>query len=133
MKQKFEAHGSVELRRHGRILEVEGTGPWNLESLSQSGQQAIPLLDQLSGSPWAVMVVLHGECIYVHDAAKRLSNIIREEKSLGRMATAILVNDCHSPNFAKSHLSQIYTAGGETFEFFDDIDLARHWLTRQLN
>lgn len=133
MRPKFEAHGSLDVRRKGRILEVEGTGPWNIESLQQSGHKAIPLLDQLIGSPWAVMVVLHGECIYVHNAAQRLTQIIREEKAKGRIATAILVNDCTSPNFAKSHLSQIYSAGGETFEFFDDTELARLWLTKQLN
>ncbi|GAC16272.1 hypothetical protein [Aliiglaciecola lipolytica] len=132
MHNKFEAHGTLDLVVTDQILRLEGTGPWNLESLYQSGDQANPIIDQLASKPWGVILILHGECIYVHAAGKRLSEIVRAEKKRNRIATAVLVNDCDSPNFAKSHIGEIYQNAGEHFAFFDDIELAERWLKQQL-
>ncbi len=133
MFKGFEAHGTLNVEIVGRILRVEGTGPWNLESLKKSGQVAQPLVGQLTGSPWAVMVILHGESIYVPAAAEKLTSIVNEEKSLGRVATALLVNDCFAPNFAKQHLGEIYDNAGEHYAFFDDIELAEIWLNEKIS
>ncbi|MDO6694331.1 hypothetical protein Q4574_13635 [Aliiglaciecola sp. 3_MG-2023] len=132
MSRLFEAHGTLDLFVKDRILRLEGTGPWNLESLDESGEQANPMLEQLVQEPWAVLVILHGECIYVHEAGQRLTEIVRKEKTMNRIASAILVNDCDSPNFAKQHIGAIYQNAGEQFEFFDDVDSAETWLKEQL-
>lgn len=132
MFRGFEAHGSVEVSVQGQVLYVEAIGPWNLESLKQSAIKSKPLIEKLSKAPWGVMVFLHGEAIYVPAAAQKLATIIQHEKSIGRKATALMVNDCASPNFAKLHMSDIYSAAGENFEFFDDETLALAWIYSQL-
>ena len=133
MFKGFEAHGTLQVEIMGRILRVEGTGPWNLESLKSSGVNAQPKLEMLKGKPWGVMVILHGESIYVPAAAKKLTTIVAEERQQGRIATALLVNDCFAPNFAKQHLGEIYDNAGETYAFFDDIELARDWLNQKIS
>ena len=133
MFKGFQAHGTLNVRVMGRILRVEGTGPWNLESLKISGQDAQPLVEQLKGKPWGVMVILHGESIYVPAAAEKLTTIVAEERSQGRTATALLVNNCFAPNFAKQHLAEIYFNAGEHYAFFDDIELAEQWLIEKIS
>jgi hypothetical protein len=128
----FEAHGTFSLKLCGQIIQVEGTGPWNLESLNLAKQKSATLLDAFVESPWAVMMILRGECIFVHAASTKLSEYVQQEKQQGRRATAFLVNNCDEPNFAKLHLSDIYDKAGETYEFFDDIDLAKLWLDEKL-
>lgn len=128
----FEAHGTLDLRVEGRVLIVEGTGPWNMESIKSSGAKAEPLIKQLSGEPWVALVILHGESIYVPSAMNSLIQAVSHERSLGRCATALLVNDCFSPGFAKQHLAEIYQKANEIYEFFDDTDHARQWLNSQL-
>ena len=133
MFKGFEAHGTLYIEVLGRILKVEGTGPWNLESLKISGHDAQPMVEMLKGKPWGVMVILHGESIYVPAAAKKLTLIVAEEKQQGRVATALLVNDCFAPNFAKQHLGEIYDKAGEVYDFFDDIELAEKWLNEKIS
>lgn len=133
MFKGFEAHGTLNVENIGRILRVEGTGPWNLESLKNSGQVAQPIVEKLKGKPWGVMVILHGESIYVPAAAEKLTAIVCEERQQGRIATALLVNDCFAPNFAKQHLGDIYDKAGELYAFFDDIELAEAWLRQKIS
>ncbi|WJG09374.1 hypothetical protein [Aliiglaciecola sp. LCG003] len=133
MDNKFEAHGSLQLKLDGQILQVEGTGPWNLESLQQTGESASGLIERLADKPWAVIVILHGECIYVPAAMQYLIDVVAQEKQIGRIATAILVDDCDLPMFAESHLSEIYRSAGETFRFFHDVTEAKQWLLEQLS
>ncbi|GAA0855044.1 hypothetical protein [Aliiglaciecola litoralis] len=128
MLQQFEAHGTLTTKIEGRILVAEGTGPWNLESLDKSGNAAAPQINVLAGKPWAALVILHGECIYVHEASKVLIEIIKQERKEGRRGSAILVNDSDSPSFAKQHLTDIFNQAGETFDFFDNVEAARAWL-----
>ena len=132
MSYRFAAHGTLKLTVTGNILHVEGTGPWNLESLRRSAEEVRPKIQQLEGKPWTVMVILRGEPIYVPPAATSLIETIIEEKQKGRVATAILVNSCDAPGFAKLHMADIYGKAGENFEFFDDVDLAQQWLETQI-
>ncbi|WP_334047798.1 hypothetical protein [Alteromonas gracilis] len=52
---RFLPHGEVRVHREGRILILEGHGPWNVEALQHSTDKAQPILQELSGAPWGVM------------------------------------------------------------------------------
>ena len=128
----FSSHGSLDIRVEGRLLILEGTGPWNLESLNDSGEIAAPLVEPLKGKPWGVVVTILGEPIYVPDAADKLAQVVRQDKLDGRIATAVIVDKCASPHFARTHLSEIYTQAGETFEFFSTLHEAKNWVSKKL-
>ena len=128
----FSIHGTVTLDIDERILLVEGAGPWNLESIFESGKRVLPLLASLEGDPWGALVILHGEPIYVPDAAEYLSKSIKEQKKQGRVATAVIVEESNAPEFAKRHLAQIYDNAGEVFRFFADREEAKWWLVQRI-
>ncbi|MFT4940127.1 MAG: hypothetical protein ACI88A_003179 [Paraglaciecola sp.] len=128
----FSVHGTVVLDIEERILFVEGAGPWNMESILESGKQVLPLLELLAGAPWGALVILHGEPIYVPDAAEYLSASIKKEKKQGRVATAVIVDESNDPGFAKRHLTQIYDKAGEVFRFFVDREEAKWWLIQRI-
>ncbi len=132
MASRFAAHGTLNLSLSGNILTVEGRGPWNLESLRCAAEELKPQRKLLESAPWGVLVILHGEPIYLPPAVTDLIESIIQEKQVGRTATAVLVNSCDAPGFAKLHMSDIYGKAEETFEFFDDIDDAKDWLAQQI-
>lgn len=129
---QFEEHGTLDIKVQGQILHIEGTGPWNLESLQKSGRVAKPIVAPLLGKPWAVLVVLHGQAIYVPDASAALVDVVVEDKRLGRVASALIVTDCDSPHFSQLHISEIYNRAGEDFAFFENEESAREWLASKL-
>lgn len=129
---RFTVHGSVQLRIEDRILFVEGYGPWNLEAVIEAEKNFSTLTKQLFGLPWGALVVLHGDPIYVPDAADYLIQSIQQERKKGRVATAILVEDSNSPEFAKRHLTDLYKKGGCEFRFFSTQHEASWWLVQKI-
>ncbi|WP_137672122.1 hypothetical protein [Agarivorans sp. Toyoura001] len=127
-----EAHGSIEFALNGQIMEIEGTGPWNLEQMEESGSAAAPILDKLLDSPWAVLATFHGETFYTEDAANQLIEWLKIEKQRGRVATALILTHASVPELAKWHLNQIYIQAGETVQIFIDRTDALAWLSSKI-
>ena len=128
----FIAHGSLDVQVDGRLLILEGTGPWNLESLYDSGKVAAPLVKPLHGKPWGAVVTIYGEPIYVPEAAEALTEVVRQDRTNGRVATALIVDKCSSPRFAKTHIGQIYQKAGEPYRCFSDFAEAKNWVLQQV-
>ncbi|GDY24944.1 hypothetical protein AHAT_08340 [Agarivorans sp. Toyoura001] len=113
-------------------MEIEGTGPWNLEQMEESGSAAAPILDKLLDSPWAVLATFHGETFYTEDAANQLIEWLKIEKQRGRVATALILTHASVPELAKWHLNQIYIQAGETVQIFIDRTDALAWLSSKI-
>lgn len=128
----FTVHGSLELQIQDRILYIEGCGPWNLESIKEAYNRFAPLVETLYGSPWGSLVVLHGDPIYVPDAANYIIKTIKNQRKKNFVASAILVGESNSPEFAKRHLSELHTKAGDTFRFFSNRDEANWWLVQKI-
>ena len=128
----FTLHGSIDLHIQDRILFIEGCGPWNLEAVKEAYDRFKPFTETLYGSPWGSLVVLHGDPIYVPDAANYIIKKIKKEIRNGSVASAILVGDSNSPEFAKRHLSDIHTKAGDTYRFFSNKEDAEWWLVQKI-
>ena len=128
----FTVHGSLDLHIQDRILFIEGCGPWNLESVKDAYNRFGPLVESLYGSPWGSLVILHGDPIYVPDAADYIIKTIANERKKGNVASAILVGESNSPEFAKRHLSELHTKAGDTFRFFSNREEAAWWLVQKI-
>jgi hypothetical protein len=50
----------------------------------------------------------------------------------GCVASAILVGESNSPEFAKRHLSEIHTKAGDTYCFFSEKKDAVWWLVQKI-
>lgn len=124
----FGNHGSYEARLQGRILVFTARGPWNLESMDAAASSFVNLSQQLHGAPWGMVGIFYGEPVHVPEAASRLIEIVKEEKKTGRAATGIVLSHCDVPLLGEQHLTDIYTAAGETFAFFDTEAQATEWV-----
>lgn len=129
---QFTVHGNLELVIQDRILMIEGYGPWNLEAVQDAYSKFKSLVGSLYGSPWGSLVVLYGDPIYVPDAANYIIKTIKQEREKGNVASAILVCESNSPEFAKRHLSELHTKAGDTFRFFSDKEEAAWWLLQKI-
>ncbi|WP_339726077.1 hypothetical protein [uncultured Paraglaciecola sp.] len=129
---RFTVHGKLELDILDRILVIEGCGPWNLEAVKEAYSRFKPLVESLYGGPWGSLVELRGDPIYVPDAANFIVKTIKHERTMGNVASAILVSESNSPEFAKRHLSELHSKAGDTFRFFSDREEATWWLLQKI-
>lgn len=129
---RFIPHGEVRVHREGRILILEGHGPWNVEALQHSTDKAQPILQELSGAPWGVMASIYGEPIHVPDAEAHLIQLVKKDIENGRVGTALIVEKSNSPCFATQHFSSIYHRAGDNVEVFTDINAAKRWLMKTI-
>lgn len=109
-------------------MMIEGSGPWNLQSLEASAKEAKDIQNQLYGKPWGAIAIIHDQPIHVPDAAALLVDFVKQDIINGRIASALLVGECESPRFAINHIADIYDRAGETYQFFDELEPAKQWL-----
>ena len=114
-------------------MMIEGSGPWNIQSLEASAEEARVVQSKLYGNPWGVIAIIHDQPIHVPDAAALLVEFVKQDLANGRVGSALLVGDSESPQFAKNHIADIYGRAGETLEFFDDLDTARIWVQARID
>jgi hypothetical protein len=133
LSQNFDAHGVLYFHiKDENILVVEGAGPWNIEVFTSLTNEQLTLIQSLHGSNWGVLAIVYGEAIHTPDASEMLEEIVRHDKTLGRVASAIIVKDSKTPIFSKDHIVSIYEAAGECVKCFEDEELAISWLKKQL-
>ena len=133
MTQNFISHGVLDFHiKDENILVVEGIGPWNKEVFSSLSKEQLQLIQSLHGSNWVVLAIVYGEAIHTPDASEMLEEIVRRDKLLGRLASAIIVKDSITPIFSKDHIVSIYEAAGECVKCFEDEEIAISWLKNQL-
>jgi len=129
-----QKHGETYLTIEDKILIVEGRGPWNLESITHTNIDPLnnKQKEALLKSKWAVLVIAHGDSMFVPDARQLLVDIVKEDIKVGRVATAVVVQNCLSPIFISDHLTAIYSDAGDQVESFTSIEQAKQWLNQQV-
>ena len=79
MAGKFNKHGSLSVAIDGRLIVLNGEGPWNAESLHLSDDKIMQNLRAMYGSPWGVLAIFRGEAVYVPEAFALLRKQIKKE------------------------------------------------------
>ena len=128
----FHPHGDLHFTVEGNLQIIMGTGPWNLESIKKSANDAAKAHAELYGTKWCVLAIIHGQPIHTPDAEKLLVEAVKKDKKNGRIASALILDESDNPDFGRHHITGIYREAGEYFEFFSDINSARKWLGDQL-
>ena len=126
-------HGIIRLSVAGRILTIEGRGPWNIESIDLSVDSIDDDLRALYGAPWGALVLVEGDSILVPDAEARLIDVVKDDRTKGRIATALVLGECSVPGLVTEHLEMVYTSAGDVFRSFTDVEAARDWLNQQIS
>jgi len=125
-------HGFMNFSVEENILTIKGQGPWNLDAIDQRVIEAREHIEMVQGKPWAVLAIVSGDSILVPEAVAKLTKIIQSDQLKGRIATALVIQQCTIPELVETHLSQIYTLAGEEFKSFEEIVDAKNWLKLQL-
>lgn len=127
-----QVHGMNNLSVEGRILIIQGRGPWNLNSIDQSVVEVPQELAGLYGEPWGVLLEFEGDSIFVPEARDRLIDIVKSDREKGRVATALVLRNCSTPQFITEHLGFVYESGGDAFASFEDLEGAKAWLQQMI-
>jgi hypothetical protein len=120
--------GLQRLTVEDNLIIIEGYGAWNLNDINQSKTQECEQVKSLYSHPWGVLLLLKGDSIIIPEARERLIEIVKVDRTKGRKATALVLSDCSVPNIVTEHLSDLYSAAGDKFENFQNIDSAKQWL-----
>lgn len=110
----------------------EGCGPWNLEAVKEAYHRFRPFVETLYGSPWGALLIFRGDSVYVPDAANYLMKIFKSERKKGCVASALLVGESNSPEFAKRQLRELHTKTGDTYHFLSNQEEAVWWLLQKI-
>lgn len=124
----MQEHGTINFKFEESILTVEGSGPWNKETLVASSEDAFLVQKKITEDKWGVIVIINGEPIHTPEAAELLIEYVKGDIQKGRIATAIILIDCPFPDIGIRHLSDIYNRSGEKFQFFNNVSNAKAWM-----
>ena len=130
---QFIGHGTFEARKEGRIVIFKAVGPWNIESMDAAADEFIQLSKPLYGSPWGMVGDFYGQPVHVPEAASKLTEIVKMERTQGRVATGLVVEHCDLPILGKEHLGEVYGNAGENFAFFTRVSDAVAWVEQQIS
>ncbi|WP_369433847.1 hypothetical protein [Psychromonas sp. MME1] len=122
-------HGTLHFELVNNILMIEGCGPWNKEAMILSLSNANVVQRLRTHEKWGVIVTLNGDPIHTPEAAELLVEYVKYDKQNGRIATALILTDCTAPALGQRHLSDLYNQAGEAYQFFNNINDAKMWMT----
>jgi len=133
MNMTFEKHGELEFSiRNENILVVKGTGPWNKEVFTSLTDEQVSITQSLFDKKWGVLSIIDGDPIHTPEASQFLTELVRNDKARGRIASAIIIKDSNSPLIGQIHIEDIYKQAGEQVKCFNNEELAINWLTAKL-
>lgn len=125
-------HGRFEVSANGQILLSRTWGPFNVECVHAYRDYLNLQVKSLAGQKWAMLAVTIGMPLHTPDSLAEMVNTIRQQKKLGRCATAIVLVDVEVENVVKSMLTSLYNQANEPFIFADDEASATIWLEAQI-
>ena len=123
-----EAHGSYTIETTGRILTVEGTGPFNEALVREYRRDLEASVEALSPDPWVMLLTLHDLSLCTPEAEAELDEVLKWRSSMGMTKGGLLFHRTVGTEILKERLTLLYVAAGVEFAFFDHIDDARMWL-----
>lgn len=132
MVRRFSMHGSLSVSVEDRLLVLSGSGPWNSESLQLTDAGIMQQVQALYGSPWGVLGLFSGEAVYVPEAIQKLQKQVSHELTLGRVATAVVLNNVQAPRLSQYQFELIYGSQGHAVAFFEQEGPARQWLASRI-
>lgn len=111
------------------MLIVEGGGATNAEALDAYFQAIRPLVAELAGQPWVVLVTIRGDSLMTFDAEARMRQGVHALNATDRSAVGMVLPKSF---IVRAQWQRIYKDSGCPFAYFDDESEARVWLSQFL-
>ena len=125
----FQEHGEFSLEIDGKVLIIEGTGPFNKEIVAQYKAETEACIANLEHSSWYQLLTLHEMCLFTPDAEKALMDTIIDRHARGMVACAVNIRKDSCTNMVMEQISRCYMKVGVEHQYFTDKADAKAWLT----
>ena len=125
----FPAHGDFALRREGRLLLADFTGPWNIELVDRYRVEVVPFVQALApGGAWAQIAICHRSVLAPKDALDALAEGARIlAGQYHRVAMAyVLPPEVEGYGLMEKVFDRLY-AGIQDVACFETLEAARAW------
>lgn len=133
----FAPHGRTVARWDDGLLQVDVSGPFNLEGMALLTRT---MLEGYRGQPAGSLVVnvceMRGTLVYTPEAWAALGDAIRATSASGLrvLATAWIVGgDVEGSALLLPRARALFAEAGRRFEVFEDRPAAEAWARRQLD
>lgn len=123
----FAAHGEYTIRRCGRVVRVDASGPWNLERTIDYVQHLTSCMEQMP-KPFGLLLVSHVQPILGPEAEAVLMENVRTRVRLGCSAQATVLLDQATTGVAEAQYRRAYVPTGLRYAIFHEIAAAAQWL-----
>jgi hypothetical protein len=127
-KNKYPAHGEMQLSIEGQLLIVKGTGPANIEMVQEYQRQVTQFREQIMHLPWASLVLLSGTPLVSPVAKEVFVQTIRQANKMHLRATAVVFIDIEFAELSQSFWQEIFQQAEVDYHFFETEEGAREWL-----
>lgn len=124
----MKEHGVYTIETHGRVLFIDAEGPWNTESVMSYKRDMHEATLAMGSDPWAVIAVLHGECLFTPEAESEMVAMAEHRIQYGMKCVALVSSDVIGRSMVERQFGRIYRTAGVECQFFHDNDSAFRWL-----
>lgn len=125
MFDKFKMHGDVSLNWHNKTLEINSTGPWNMEFFEHLHAQLIDMVRNQQITDFDVLLNIYGEALPTPDAQNYHIEFL---KASSAKAVAINLARCETKSMTKQVCDNVYPAANLTHKCFNTREQALAWL-----
>ena len=128
---RFAAHGLTVARMEDGLLQVEATGPFNLEGMQLLARTMVEGYRGLPpGTPVVNVCAMHGTLIYTPDAWAALGDVIRATRDSGVRVLAtvwIVGREVEGAALLLPRARGLFAENGRRFEVFSERAPAERW------
>jgi len=127
----FDSHGKFIISYKDNIIEVQASGPFNLEAVKCYEEAVVEAVRQIS-NPWGQIIFMHHNCLYTPEAEEEMQRFTKLRKELGLKTIALVFTDHTAMFLIRDKISSFYRQQDIPCEFFTDKTEAYKWLNTQL-
>jgi hypothetical protein len=134
--QTFRPHGIIESKVVGKLFIQEASGPFNKEILL--AMDAVHVKARLllaAGGPWAALFIFKNSALASPEMLSGLRKYLALQvthKNASIATGLVLPKDVEGASLLTPHYLRAWRDAGIHCEAFEDLDLARAWVTQQL-
>ena len=125
---EFKEHGVLNVHVEARLLLIDATGPFNVESVKQYNIALESCIQQLEASQWNQIVTFHKMSIFTPDAEDLLTKTLIKRRSRGLIYCAVILTDVDFKPSVKEQMSRCYRNAGVEHQYFDSVVKAQEWI-----
>lgn len=130
MKAEFIAHGTCSYTVEDNIVNIEATGPWNLEFFKQMHRELSEIiLHEVDFHNFAILLILKGDSFATQDGLDYHLNLVKQGPTKALALNSSLSN---AAQITESVFQKIYDKAGLENQSFNTTEAAKSWLKTKL-